>query len=232
MRWPRAFRTAIAITLSLSAQQLPFEPSHESGQSVTGAYEGWFANPDGTFSLLLGYFNRNLKQVLEIPIGPNNRIEPGGFDQGQPTQFLPGRQWGVFTITAPKDFGDKKLTWTLTANGKITVIPISLNPLWEVAPFLDARGNSPPFVAFEQTGPFIQGPRGHSVSRTATVGDPLPLPLWVADDAKPAQTLQPPRTLPVTITWTKLRGPGAVTIDNPRPEVEKADFDGPPATTF
>ena len=28
-------------------QQLPLEPPHESGQSLTGAYEGWFGNPDG-----------------------------------------------------------------------------------------------------------------------------------------------------------------------------------------
>ena len=80
------------------AQQLPLEPSHDSGQIITGAFEGWFPNPDGTLSILVGYYNRNLKQELEIPAGPNNRIEPGGPDQGQPTHFLPGRQWGIFTI--------------------------------------------------------------------------------------------------------------------------------------
>jgi hypothetical protein len=58
----------------LLAQQLPFEPSHDSGQSITGAFEGWFPNADGSFNLLLGYFNRNLKQELEIPSGPNNLI--------------------------------------------------------------------------------------------------------------------------------------------------------------
>ena len=68
--------------------QLPLEPARDSGQSVTPAYEGWFKNPDGTLSLLVGYFNRNRKQTLDIPVGPNNRIEPGGPDQGQPTHFL------------------------------------------------------------------------------------------------------------------------------------------------
>ena len=52
------------------------EPQHDSGQSVTGALEGWFPNPDGSFSILLGYYNRNLKEELDIPIGPDNRIEP------------------------------------------------------------------------------------------------------------------------------------------------------------
>ncbi len=106
----------------LAAQSLPFEPTHESGASVTGAFEGWFKNTDGSFSLVLGYFNRNTKQVIDLPVGPNNRIEPGGPDQGQPTHFLIGRQWGMFTIKVPADFGKNKLTWTIAANGQTLLI--------------------------------------------------------------------------------------------------------------
>src|SRR5579871_3531552 len=69
----------------LHSQSLPFEPALEAGQSITGAYEGWFANPDGSFSMLAGYFNRNTRQSLDIPIGPENSIQPGGPDYGQPT---------------------------------------------------------------------------------------------------------------------------------------------------
>src|SRR5689334_24388221 len=159
------------------------EPPHDSGQSVTPAFEGWFANPDGTYSILYGYFNRNMKEELDIPIGPENRIEPGGPDQGQPTHFLTRRQWGVFTVTVPKDFGTKKLTWTLTANGMTTVVPASLDLLWEINPFKDATANTPPFIGFAATGPFVQGPRGQSISVTSTVGSPFPLTVWVADDA-------------------------------------------------
>src|SRR5579863_5571026 len=93
----RAVSTLVS-TLALLSAQLPSEPKHDSGQSVTAAFEGWYKNPDGTFSILLGYYNRNLKQELDIPVGPNNRIEaypagraPGGPDQGQPTHFVPGR---------------------------------------------------------------------------------------------------------------------------------------------
>src|SRR6266700_2134269 len=102
---------AVAVVIAISAlpRQLPLEPAKDSGQSITGAFEGWYANADGSFTLLVGYFNRNQKEILDIPVGPNNRIEPGGPDQGQPTHFLPRRQWGVFTITVPKDVGDKKL---------------------------------------------------------------------------------------------------------------------------
>src|SRR5579863_2086762 len=95
--------------------QLPLEPPHTSGQSITGAFEGWFPNGDGTFSMLLGYFNRNTREALDIPVGPNNHIDPGGPDHGQPTHFVPGRMWGSFVIKVPKDFGDKKFTWTIVA---------------------------------------------------------------------------------------------------------------------
>ena len=87
-----------------AAQQLPSEPRRQFGASITGAFEGWFDNPDGSRSFLVGYFNRNTQQALDVPIGPNNRIEPGGPDMGQPTHFLPGRQWGMFAVPVPKDF--------------------------------------------------------------------------------------------------------------------------------
>lgn len=219
----------IALFAAMSgAQSLPFEPPHDAGQSITGAFEGWFPNADGTFSILLGYYNRNQKQTIEIPAGPNNRIEPGGPDQGQPTCFLPGRQWGVFTITVPKDFGEKKFTWTLVANSKTTVIPASLNPLYEVQPFQEASGNEPPFIAFSEAGPFVQGPRGQSRELTAAVSNPLTVTLWLADDAKAPFSARPIGP-PVTVTWSKFRGPGTVTFSSDRPKVEKASFK-PPAT--
>ena len=222
----------LSVPALLHSQQLPFEPPHNSGQSITGAFEGWFPNADGTFSLLLGYYNRNQKEELEIPIGPNNRIEPGGPDRGQPTHFLCGRQWGVFTIRVPKDFGDKKLTWSLTINGKTTMIPISLNPLWEVEPFREASGNTPPFIGFSETGPFLQGPAGPTTSLSATLPDPARLIVWLADDAKAPLAGMRPRTPPVTVQWSKFRGPGAVTFATDRPIVDKADFPSPSPAIF
>jgi hypothetical protein len=102
--------------------QLPMAPILDSGASITGALEGWYKNNDGSYSILVGYLNRNGKQTLDIPVGPDNHIDPGGPDQGQPTHFLPRRQWGVFSVTVPKDFGNKRLTWTITANGQTTSI--------------------------------------------------------------------------------------------------------------
>lgn len=212
-------------------QTLPLEPYHDAGQSITGAFEGWFPNADGSFSLLLGYYNRNLKESIEIPVGAANRIEPGGPDQGQPTHFLAGRQWGVFTVTVPKDFGEKKLTWTLVANGKTTVIPMSLHPLYEVQPYQEASGNTPPFIAFSESGPFVDGPRGQTKTLATTVSNPVEVTLWVADDAKALGTVRMP-TPPVTVTWTKFRGPGTVSFAEDRPPVKKAVFKAPERAEF
>jgi hypothetical protein len=235
MRRARQAVTTLAVAgwaLLVCAQQLPFEPAHDAGQSITGAFEGWFANPDGSFTILVGYYNRNLKQEFDIPTGASNRIEPGGPDFGQPTHFLPGRQWGVFTIRVPKDFGEKKLTWTITANGKTTAIPLNINTLWEVSPFSEASGNTPPFIGFSAAGPFVQGPIGPSTSLVASLAEPVALNVWVADDAKAPAAGMRPRISPVMLGWSKFRGPGTVTFAAEHPAVEKADFKAPPPATF
>jgi hypothetical protein len=211
----------------LRAQRLPLEPLHDTGQGVTGAFEGWFKNRDGSFGLLFGYYNRNQKQDLDIPVGPANRIEPGGPDQGQPTHFQPGRQWGLFTVTVPADFGTNKLTWTLISNGQTLAIPGSLNPLWEINAFREpTTGNTPPVIGFAG-GSSVQGPRAISAVLSATVANPLTLTVSVSDDAKMpligSTGMQRPTTPPVTVTWSKFRGPGVVTFADAKPAVELAN---------
>lgn len=88
------------------------------GQSVVPVYEGWVPNPDGTFSLIFGFWNRNWEETVILPIGAENRIEPGGPDRGQPTVFTPRRGKNLFEIVVPKDFGNKEVVWTLITRGK------------------------------------------------------------------------------------------------------------------
>jgi hypothetical protein len=225
-----------SVAFGQGSTQVSSEPPHDSGQSVTAAFEGWYSNPDGSANILIGYYNRNLKEALDIPIGPNNRVEPGGPDRGQPTHFLPGRQWGTFTITVPKGFGaDQKITWTIVSNGKTTAIPVSLNPLWVISPFKDASGNTPPFIGFQENGPFAQGPpRGIFTSLTTDVKSPLPLAIWVADDANIHRRLRrsPSSFQRYPVGWSLFRGPGDVKFENAKPKVEKTEFKAPPGAAF
>jgi len=207
----------VVLITAQTSPQVVAEPVRESGQSVTGAFEGWYRNPDGTFSLLLGYFNRNSKQILDIPVGPNNRIEPGNPDQGQPTHFAPRRQWGVFRVVVPKDFGNKKLTWTIVANGQTTTIPMGLNPLYVVDPFKDAgNGNTPPVIKFEPEGTAFTGPP-HGIARmlTTKLSVPLALTLWVSDD----RPMRGGRGTP-PLAWSMFRGPADVTFESERPAAD------------
>jgi len=227
-------RLIVTLTLlagvSTPAQQIS-EPFRGFGASVTAAYEGWFTNADGTHTFLIGYLNRNTKQAVDVPIGPSNRIEPGGPDMGQPTHFLSGRQTGMFLITVPKDFGPKhRLTWSITVNNETTSVPFWMNELYEVRPFTDvAVGNKPPVIRFDPTGPTIQGPIGmvaKAITRTATVSGGLALPLWASDDAKYSSGSNAPQRNPppaVILHWSKYRGPGTVTFDKVNPAFDKTD---------
>lgn len=230
---------AIAGGMLLSGQQIP-EPRKQFGASITGAFEGWFANNDGSRSFLVGYFNRNTQQELDVPIGPNNRIEPGGPDLGQPTHFLPGRQYGMFVLPVPKEFTPQdKYTWTIVANGQSTSIPLRLNNDYVVSPFIEiAVGNTPPVIRFDQNGSTIQGPIAtvaQAASRTGSLSAPLPLTVWATDDMKYTSNTSAPMTKPrppVTVTWSKYRGPGTVAFDKAKPEVEQLPSSGSGAPPF
>lgn len=223
-----------------SGVPLPLEPARERGSSITPAFEGWFTNKDGSFSILVGYFNRNQKQALDIPVGPNNRIEPGGPDMGQPTYFEPRRQWGVFTIRVPKDFGTKKLTWTLVANGETNAIPFSLHKNYEVEPYKESgMGNTPPTVTFVKGGPAFAGPPiGIARELTGAVNQPVTMAFAGADQRGPLESpdgrgrgrggVVPP----FTVSVHKFRGPGTVTFSPDRPQAARDTGDVTAQATF
>ena len=219
---------ALASSVLVLGQTLP-EPRKQFGASVTGAFEGWYENGDGTRGFLVGYYNRNTQEELDIPIGPNNRIEPGGPDMGQPTHFLSGRQYGMFTIPVPKGFTPQdKLTWTIYANGQYTSIPLRLNPDYVISPFSEiAVNNTPPIIKFEQSGTTLQGPIAtltNAAVHTVSLSEPLALPIWVTDDMKYTSDSNAPLTgarPPVTLVWSIYRGPGRAMFDKAKPAVEQ-----------
>jgi hypothetical protein len=220
----------VAAGAVLVAQRLPDAPAKGFGTSITGAYEGWYDNPDGSHTFLVGYYNRNVRQAMDIPIGPNNHIDPGGPDMGQPTHFLPGRQTGVFSITVPKSFAkDQKLTWTIVANGEPMTIPLRMNVDYNVSPFTGLEiGNTPPALRlFDEKATPIQGPVAFiskAIARTASVASGLVIPLWAEDDAKYSSGTNAPMTTarpPVSVSWAMYRGPADVKFDSGKLETLK-----------
>jgi hypothetical protein len=221
-----------------AAQTLAVEPLKDSGSNIYPAFEGWYQNADGSYTLLAGYYNRNKKQVLDIPIGPENKIEPGGPDQGQPTHFEVGRGWGTIAIKVPKDFGDKKLTWTITANGRTVSVPFGLTKGYQIEPFLDAAmGNKPPVFKLSESGPELTGPPpplSQAPVISGVVGESVAIKYWITDDGHeepptggsaaappPAGAQAPPRRARVSTTLTKYRGPGEIKFADNTPTIEK-----------
>ena len=219
----------VAAGALVSAQvQLPSNPPKQFGASISPAFEGWYDNPDGTHTFLIGYYSRNTEQEIDIPIGPNNHFDPGPADMGQPTHFLTRRRFGMFTITVPKEFPKtQKLTWTLSVNGTTTAIPFYMHTDYNISPFKSSEEapnrefNKPATIKFDESGPTFSGPAlnptvtAKVVSRTATVGTPMPLTVWADDDALYSTGGNGPmggNRPPVSLVISKYRGPGNVTL--------------------
>ncbi len=204
------------------------EPVHNSGQSITGAYEGWFSNPDGTFSILFGYYNRNLKQDLDIPVGPNNRIEPGGPDQGQPTHFLPGTAMGRVHGDCAEGFRTRRSP----GRSPPTVRPRRFRPA--SIRYGNLRHSRTRREIPRHGSDFRRAALSHKARASSSrrcrhrQATPMPMTAWAADDAVRPPGAPQNRLPPVIVSWSKYRGPGAVSFLPARAGAAKADFTAPP----
>jgi hypothetical protein len=207
-----------------------------SGREIVPYLEGWIRNPDGTFDFIFGYYNRNQEQELAIPAGPNNSVMPGGPDRGQPTYFLAKRQPRIFRVTVPKDWGDKALTWTLTANGHTDKVVAKLVPAYEKDERMMVTNNSTG-IQFGVEDPNTPPKITTAPTLTATVNTPVTLMANVVDDGLPKPRPVPaPRPAPANpeaarfqsqrnssnvrqqqvgtrLTWLQYRGPAKVIFD-------------------
>lgn len=181
-----AFALCAFLTPNAGAQSL----SYSSGQNVSPAFEGWELAPDGAKYFVFGYMNRNWKEEVDVPVGPENGFNVGGPDQGQPTRFMPRRNRFVFRVKVPANFTEKdEMIWTLTTKGKTEKAYATLRIDYQIDDVVKAsetgalgagssspeiRANKPPVVA-------VQGE--HKLS--AKVGQPLTIVTLVTDDGIP-----------------------------------------------
>ena len=221
-----AFLALAASGVMISAQApIAGAPPVGAGAGVSPAFEGWFDNADGTHTFLIGYFSRNTKAEVDVPVGPANHFEPGNPDMGQPTHFLPGRRYGMFAVTVPKEFGKtQKITWSLAVNNVVASIPFYMSPDYNISPLRASEQgptgayNLPPTIRFVENGPSFTGPLANplrALTRTAVAGAPMPLDITADDDALYASGTNAPmlsNRAPVTVSVTKYRGAGSVKV--------------------
>ena len=234
----------VALALLISAApfvgqgQRPLTPLPAGGLRVAPFFDGWYANADGTITFSFGYSNLNPEEV-QIPLGPDNFIEPKDYNGKQPTSFSPGvpggdaggggrgerrgRERGVFTVTVPAGFRDN-VVWTLQLSGQTYKVPANARSGAYQLRWPMAMGSVPPILRFSPDGPAGRGPTGiESNSLRASVGLPLPLAVWVSDDSKreeePVVTKQRASQPAMTVTWFKHSGPGPVTFSKAKESI-------------
>ena len=221
--WPAGLAAALAaLLLAAGAGDSDGQVVYRAGQDIAPAFDGWEHQPDGTFNLSFGYFNRNWDEKPHVPVGPENSVEPGGPDQGQPTLFQPRRNRFAFHVNVPADFGERELAWTLTVNGKTNQAYATLLPgyitdselqQFDIGDFghnnEEMRANKAPTVRVEG-----------NLRRTVAVGEELELAALAADDGIPPVHAAPLRLVGrhgawgLRVAWIVFRGPEShVTFD-------------------
>jgi hypothetical protein len=199
-------------------QNAPLPPS---GRQVIPFFEGWYANPDGTYTISFGYLNRNPDTPLDIPLGERNRIEPAKYDGVQPTHFLASRQRGYFAITVPAQERDQDIWWHITADdGQVFNVPGRTNAgAYQLDWLARPHGSLPPLMWFDSERNARQGPEGLRAPQAVTtqVGRPVMLQVSTRDpsvrDPSDRRFAEP---LDVRVIWSKYSGPaGAVTYSRP-----------------
>jgi hypothetical protein len=227
---PHQLRQAFPAVLSVLALLLPGaagaqaipQTRHWSGQGVAPVYEGFDVNPDGTFNMWFGYMNRNFEEEIDVPVGPDNRIEPGT-DRGQPSHFDTRRHKDVFRVVVPKDFGETgKLVWSITVRGRTETVAGTLNRVWQIDRVRATRGGNSRSIN-SNTPPVVQAQVDLA---TVAIEKAAHLSVSATDDGLPRKRASQ-EPIGLTVEWEKFRGPGKVTFN----AIKEPLRDGKAATT-
>ncbi|MDH3603314.1 MAG: hypothetical protein OEU26_27180 [Candidatus Tectomicrobia bacterium] len=200
-----------------------------TGQPVVPLFEGWAETANDSILLSFSYINLNYAETLDIPIGPNNFIEPSEFNGAQPTHFDKApqdrnryyRHQSTFTVRVPRGYtGD--VVWTLRNRDQTFSVPGRATSEGYAIDDTVSLTNAPVAAAmsFDPSGPPKTGRVGPTTGPlTARVGGTLPLSVWVdatpeglGPSARPPQGNAPVEPEEMIVTWYHHQGPGEVTF--------------------
>jgi hypothetical protein len=192
-------------------------------------FNGWIKNDDGSVQMIFGFANQNREATVDVPLGPNNKIEPAQFDGAQPTHFpvyqRPGfvglQERGAFAVTLPADMAGTEVVWTLTSGGKTYSVPgRATSTAYEMSHGERALGTLKPAIRFTPNGPEGNDVQGIYASRiTAKVGQPVSLTAYVQDRGNRADYDVPQLLYPLGTEWVLHQGPA-------EPDIETAKITG------
>ena len=195
----------------------PLRIDGPTGLPVIPIMEGAYDNGDGSFTVSFGYLNRNTEEVLNIPHGPNNYIEPAQFDGMQPTRFETRRQTGIFTVTVPASMEGESIWWHIKTPGHEALkVPGRLGKMGYTLDMTPRpQGSLAPIAWYKDGGTKGHDPMGAMAADTvmAKVGEPATLTIHTEDisvrDPNDPRYAEP---VPLSVTWWKHQGAGEVTF--------------------
>lgn len=243
MRFSRSIAAACTVALvglggtAASAQEGALDqlkPLPSEGGPVSPMFDGWYRNPDGTFTLSFGFINLNRDEAPNIPIGENNYIEPAQFNGMQPTYFPPIRysgfggrhERGAFAVVIPAEMAEQDVVWTVRHNGRTFSIPGRTGILeYELSHSPATEGSLPPSVRFGN-GETVQGRVGAVAEPVrGRVGQPVTLSVWGQDEGQRERKA-------VNFVFYKYQGPGEVEFDDDEFTIDEGTGEVSTTATF
>ena len=203
----------------------PLASQRAKGDVVAPMFNGWIAHEDGSTTMVFGFANKNRDEVVDIPLGPNNFIEPARFDGNQPTHFptysrggfVGLQERGVFAVTLPPEMKGTEVVWTLTHAGHTYSVPArATSPAYEMSYAPAAFGSLQPAIRFDRNGPEATNREGIYASRITTqVGKPVTLSAYIQDRGERAE-YDVPQVYPLGTEWVLHQGPAVPAIEQAR----------------
>lgn len=208
----------------------PLAVRGSTGESVAPMFNGWIMNEDRSVTMIFGFANQNRTAAMDIPIGPNNKLEPEIFQGAQPTHFpvysrrgfVGIQERGAFAVVVPPDMAGTEVVWTLTSGGKTWSVPgRATSPAYEMSAAEMASGSLKPAIRFSMDGPESVDPVGiHAEPQVVTVGEPVTLSAYMQDRGVRDQYAGNDRLyVPLGTFWVMHQGPA-------KPEIETAEITG------
>jgi hypothetical protein len=110
-------RAALVVALALPFGLFLAAPAQAAtpSQSILPFMNCYWDNHDGTYTVSIGYNNKN-STTQTVAIGTTNKFTSGNANRGQPTVFLTGVRNNVFVMTASAADVNNDLNWSLTGN--------------------------------------------------------------------------------------------------------------------
>jgi hypothetical protein len=198
-----------------------------SGDVVGPMFNGWIKNKDGSVTMVFGFANKNQEEIVDIPLGENNKIEPAQFDGVQPTHFpvysrggfVGIQERGTFAVTVPAEMAGTEVVWTLSHAGHSYSVPGRASKAYEMSNEGAAMGSLNPAIRFDANGEESTDRVGiYAPLVNAKVGTPVTLSASAQDRGdRRGYDVETP-FFPVGTEWILHQGPVGATVafDNPK----------------